>query len=215
MNTHPVAEKHCLRKHLRRCRSAIRGQERIYAERRAAHYLARHIKRGMRIGAYSAVGSELSLQSFFQTAKKRGAHIYLPYIENGSRRLWFTPLPDAKQTRRLLGSRHQPKKWFGIPQFNGKKIRAHHLHLLIVPLVGIDYSGFRIGQGGGFYDTTIAPLAYSHYPKLIGIGFDCQRVPHIPTEAHDHALPRFISEKGEYRMRTQNNHAHRRITQYE
>src|SRR4051794_14507457 len=42
--------------------------------------------------------------------------------------------------------------------------------ILVVPLVGFDGQGYRLGYGGGFYDRTIA--AMPEQPRTIGVGFE-------------------------------------------
>ena len=42
-------------------------------------------------------------------------------------------------------------------------------NLLVVPLVGFDAQGYRLGYGGGFYDRTIAAMTAK--PRTIGVGF--------------------------------------------
>lgn len=57
---------------------------------------------------------------------------------------------------------------------------------VVVPLVAFDDAGNRLGYGGGNYDrllTRIRPDA-----AVVGIAFEEQRVPSIPTEPHDRAL---------------------------
>lgn len=57
--------------------------------------------------------------------------------------------------------------------------------IILVPLIGFDAKGHRLGQGGGYYDRFLAS-----YPKVItiGVAYDCQEVPEIPTEPHDMVL---------------------------
>jgi 5-formyltetrahydrofolate cyclo-ligase len=63
--------------------------------------------------------------------------------------------------------------------------------LMLVPLLGFDRSGGRIGYGRGFYDGAIARLA----PRLtIGLAVACQEVPVVPREAHDRLLDRILTE---------------------
>lgn len=179
-----------LRRSLRRARRSLSKNERVRAERAANRFLKRHIRRRGRIGIYWPIGSELRLNSFIQTALTRGAGLYLPYIEPHSLRLWFTPYQaDSRKAERSRGR-------LAVPQFGGKKIRAHRLTVLLVPLVGIDRQGYRLGQGGGYYDATLAALKGRLKPHTVGVGFSCQLCGSLPREAHDIALDAFVSEKG-------------------
>ncbi len=185
-------EKSELRRRLRRARAQLSGDERAAAEREIGRLLKRRIKRGGRIGVYWPMGSELRLDSFVRAAQKRGAKLYLPYIEPHSRRMWFTPYPaDGVKQERKRG-----RAKLHVPQFAGHKIRVHGLSILFVPIVGIDREGYRLGQAGGYYDATLSAMKHRLQAKTIGVGFACQLVDRLPHEAHDVPLDGFVSERG-------------------
>jgi 5-formyltetrahydrofolate cyclo-ligase len=54
---------------------------------------------------------------------------------------------------------------------------------LLVPLLGFDAEGYRLGYGGGFYDRTIAAMAIR--PRTIGVGFACGRLSTIRPQPYD------------------------------
>ena len=185
-------EKSELRRRLRRTRAQLSGDERAAAEREIDRLLKRRIKRGGRIGVYWPMGSELRLDGFVRAAQKRGAKLYLPYIEPHSRRMWFTPYPaDGVKQERKRG-----RAKLHVPQFAGRKIRVHGLSILLVPIVGIDHEGYRLGQAGGYYDATLSAMKHRLQAKTIGVGFACQLVDRLPHEAHDVPLDGFVSERG-------------------
>ena len=185
-------EKHALRRELRRARAQMGHQGRLAAGQTVNRLLKRYIKKGRKIGVYWPMGSELRLDGFVRAAQKRGAKLYLPYIEPRSRRMWFTPYPaDGVKQERKRG-----RAKLHVPQFAGRKIRAHGLSLLLVPIVGIDHEGYRLGQAGGYYDATLSAMKHRLQAKTIGVGFACQLVDRLPHEAHDVPLDGFVSERG-------------------
>ena len=187
-------EKTALRKALRRARSQMSAAERACATQTINRLLKRHIKRGAHIGVYWPIGKELRLDGFIQTASKRGAKLYLPYLEPNSRRMWFTRyLADGTQTP----ERKRGRSKLYIPQFDGDKRRVHRLNLLLVPIVGIDREGYRLGQAGGFYDASLAQTRGRLKVKTVGVGFGCQLVDQLPREPHDIPLDTYVSELGE------------------
>ena len=127
-------EKSALRKQFRRARAQMSADERNAATETINRLLKPYIKKGRKIGVYWPMGKELRLDGFVRAAQKRGAKLYLPYIEPNTRRMWFTPYPadDTKQERK------RGRAKLHVPQFTGKKIRVHQLSLLLVPIVGID-----------------------------------------------------------------------------
>jgi 5-formyltetrahydrofolate cyclo-ligase len=54
---------------------------------------------------------------------------------------------------------------------------------LLIPLVGFDAEGYRLGYGGGYYDRTLAAAA--ERPFCIGLGYDEMRLPTIYPQPHD------------------------------
>ena len=68
----------------------------------------------------------------------------------------------------------------------------------LVPLVGFDAAGYRLGYGGGFFDRTLAAL--ERKPISIGVGFDLARMPTIHPQPHDIAMDFIVTEAGAYRV---------------
>ena len=140
-------EKSALRKQFRRARAQMSADERNAATKTINRLLKPYIKKGRKIGVYWPMGSELRLDGFVRAAQKRGAKLYLPYIEPRSRRMWFTPYPaDGVKQERKRG-----RAKLHVPQFSGRKIRVHGLSILLVPIVGMDREGYRLG-----------PVSYTH-----------------------------------------------------
>ena len=65
---------------------------------------------------------------------------------------------------------------------------------LLVPLVGFDDHGYRLGYGGGYYDRTIA--AMPRPPLAIGIGYAFQRLPTIQPQPFDRPMDTIVTEAG-------------------
>lgn len=63
---------------------------------------------------------------------------------------------------------------------------------LLVPLLGFDLAGYRLGYGGGYYDRTIAAL--SPTPRLLGVGFAAARLTTIYPQPHDVRMHRIITD---------------------
>ena len=66
--------------------------------------------------------------------------------------------------------------------------------LLIVPLVGFDAAGFRLGYGAGFYDRTLA--ASIPRPRTIAVGFSSAELPTIHPQPHDIPMDVIVTEQG-------------------
>jgi 5-formyltetrahydrofolate cyclo-ligase len=66
--------------------------------------------------------------------------------------------------------------------------------VVLVPLLGFDKYGTRLGYGGGYYDRTLA--AMNRTPRLIGFAFSAQEVDYIPRGEHDVPLDAVVTEQG-------------------
>jgi 5-formyltetrahydrofolate cyclo-ligase len=66
--------------------------------------------------------------------------------------------------------------------------------VILMPLLGFDRHGTRLGYGGGYYDRTLAVLP--RRPRLVGFAFALQEIDHIPRDGHDVPLDIIVTEEG-------------------
>ena len=64
--------------------------------------------------------------------------------------------------------------------------------VLLVPLVGFDRRGFRLGYGGGFYDRTLADMPQR--PTTLGVGFSLGMLETIYPQQHDIPMDVVVTE---------------------
>ena len=174
-----------LRRTLRRLRQQIPPFYRHQAEQRLAKRAGSKLQPRRRIAMYMAVGSEVSLAPLIQAAHKRRCKIYLPEVPKRGRKMRFIALTPHSKWQ---------KNRFGILEPKGKLITARQINTVFMPLVGFDQRGFRLGQGGGFYDSSFCSQKF-RLSKLIGIAFSCQQVSSLPVEPWDMPLDSVITEK--------------------
>ena len=65
---------------------------------------------------------------------------------------------------------------------------------LLIPVIGFDAAGFRLGYGGGYFDRTLASLRPR--PLAIGVGFELSRLASVHPEPHDEPLDLIVTEGG-------------------
>lgn len=68
---------------------------------------------------------------------------------------------------------------------------------LLIPPVGFDGRGYRLGYGGGYFDRTLA--AMTPQPLKIGVAFELSRLDTIHPQDHDIPLDFFVTERCTYR----------------
>ena len=66
--------------------------------------------------------------------------------------------------------------------------------LLIIPLVGFDEQGARLGWGGGFYDRTLSYLRRTAAVTAVGIGYDLQEADILFADPWDQKLDVIVTE---------------------
>lgn len=187
-----MADKAILRCELRRRRAALTLTQRLRAQAALARHARPLLRRGTRIGAYMALGSELSLAPLIDLARRRGAELYLPVVPRQGRVMHFAALDRPGGYWR--------RNRYGIAEYRTRTpLAAGRLDVVLLPLVGFDDEGHRLGQGGGYYDATFAFRRLRRHwrkPRLIGVAFDCQRVECLPVEPHDVPLDGMLTESG-------------------
>jgi 5-formyltetrahydrofolate cyclo-ligase len=79
---------------------------------------------------------------------------------------------------------------FGLPSPSGPVGRPA---VALVPGVGFDRRGHRLGQGGGYYDRWLA-----EHPEVVTVGIchACQVVDDIPVDAHDRPVQHLLTDEG-------------------
>ena len=68
--------------------------------------------------------------------------------------------------------------------------------VLLVPLLGFDRRGYRLGYGGGFYDRTLATLRQKKRIIAIGVAYAEQELDEIPIADYDEPLDWIMTERG-------------------
>jgi 5-formyltetrahydrofolate cyclo-ligase len=163
---------------------------------RAAFAVSRHIAStfwlapGRRIGLYASMPQELGTTPLIRLARERGCEIFLPRITSlRSRRMAFVPF-DARGRQHAFGM-HEPAGTEFFP--------ARFLDTIFVAGVGFDAHGGRLGHGAGFYDRALAfRRLRTHWrgPRLVGVAYAFQVVPHIPVTATDIRMDFIVTERG-------------------
>ena len=169
-----------LRNQLRERRRALPAATRIAAAETLANRLlslAFAPARGY-VAGYWAMDGEIALHSW-QLQLPREVVYCLPVLHD-DKALRFAPWRpgDALVTNR-----------FGIPEpalESASALAAEAMALVVMPLVGFDAAGQRLGMGGGWYDRSFDfRIGAMPPPWLVGVGFSSQRIDRLVGEAWD------------------------------
>lgn len=192
-----LSERSRLRAQLRARRRAVPFHERASASRQFARILRRsHLLRpGQRIALYVAHDHEADPQLIARLARRNRCRVYLPAIVDYRRR--------RMEFRLYAGDAQLRPNRYGIaePQRAAPRIAVRHLDLILLPLVGVDAHGTRLGTGAGFYDRCLQHLRAGRRwrrPRLIGVAYDFQRVDSLAAGAWDVPLDALLTEQDLY-----------------
>lgn len=168
---------------LQEARRALGRAEREASTARIAELLQRNFPElaGAAVGFYWPFKGELDLRGLARTLHEAGSRLSLPVVVQKAAPLEFWHWEP--RTRLARGD-------WGIP-VPAERI-VEHPTALIVPLLGFDEAGYRLGYGGGYYDRTLAVL--EPRPLAVGIGFDDARLPTIEPQPHDVPMDLIVTE---------------------
>ena len=182
-----------VRKQLRAQRRSLSTADYGRRSRLAAKALAASpmFRAGKRIALYLPFDRETDTASLIVAARRRGARVFVPVVvDRRHGRIRFYPL-GGKTRRGTFG--------IAVPVGRASPMPARWLHLIVVPLVGVDSSGGRLGMGGGFYDRALEFRRRRRHwrgPHLVGFAFDCQRTDSSFAEPWDLRLDSLATESG-------------------
>ena len=119
--------------------------------------------------------------------RERGARIALPVVVEKAAPLQFREWWPGVET--------QPGV-FGLPVPVGTAVVTPDVSL--IPPVGFDARGYRLGYGGGYFDRTLASLAPQ--PLKIGVARELSRIGTIRPQPHDIPMDYVVTEAGVHKV---------------
>jgi 5-formyltetrahydrofolate cyclo-ligase len=178
--------KAALRKKALAARAALAAEDRAEAAREVARLFFENIAYEPEdvVAGYWRIRDELDCQPILVRLMDTGQQVVLPVVQGANApldlRLW-----EADQPLYEAG--------FGTLAPSDLAPRAEP-DVVLMPLLGFDEKGTRLGYGGGYYDRTLASLPRK--PMLVGLAFSVQEVGTIPRDDHDVPLDAVITEAG-------------------
>lgn len=147
------------------------------------------------VTAYLAGDPEPDTAPLLAGLRALGIDVVLPVCEPGYRLSWVLWTPDIALERSVRAPVLEavgPRSAFG--ELTG-------VGLILVPALGVDGSGHRVGQGGGYYDRFLADVP-SAVPRW-GVVYRSEVLADgvIPVEPHDQRLDGIFTADGPLRVR--------------
>ncbi|GFM77382.1 5-formyltetrahydrofolate cyclo-ligase [Pseudomonas cichorii] len=198
MTSNPTITRPQLRRQLRKARRALSPGQQRAAARGLYRQLAQHplFRRARHVSLYLPMDGEIDPRLLLRAAQRRGKATYLPVLD-----AW--PRTKMVFQRVRPGEKFIPNR-FRIPEPRINRARQRRiwaLDLILMPLVGFDDEGGRLGMGGGFYDRSLVYLARRKTwkkPLLLGLAHECQKVERLAQASWDVPLQGTVSDSRWY-----------------
>jgi 5-formyltetrahydrofolate cyclo-ligase len=132
--------------------------------------------------AYVANENEIPTAPLLPEIISSGRELYLPHSKSGEQFVRWRPGEPL-----ITGPGGVSEPLAGAP------LRADGCVVALIPVVGWDESGMRLGRGGGFYDRIFTGLS----PEVVrvGLAYEFQQVAELPREPWDVSLDYVITER--------------------
>lgn len=135
------------------------------------------------IAGYWPLPGEIDPRPLLTDLALRGCTLCLPVVQGKAQALTFRDwVPGDPLSDGPFGTKH--------PIEEAPLCRPA---TFLLPLLGFDRTGSRLGYGGGYYDRTLSDLPNV---KKIGMAFACQEEPNLPRQSHDVTMDALLCEQG-------------------
>lgn len=187
-----------LRRQLRAARRALTPAQQRQAALGLYRQLAQHplFRRARYIALYLPNDSEIDPRPLLREAQRRGKQTFLPVLSDWPRtKMVFQRVRRGEKLRSNRFGIAEP----GIDRARQRTVWA--LDLILLPLVGFDEHGGRLGMGGGFYDRSLAYRGRRrawHAPTLLGLAHECQKVERLTQASWDVPLRGTVTDEAWY-----------------
>uniref|UniRef100_A0A7S3QMX2 5-formyltetrahydrofolate cyclo-ligase n=2 Tax=Dunaliella tertiolecta TaxID=3047 RepID=A0A7S3QMX2_DUNTE len=147
---------------------------------------------------------EVDTSALLQSAMASGKRCYVPVVEDKESNMKLLHLDALSSLVSVppFGILEPPSTYAsGEPRVDVLQDGAP-LDVLLLPGLGFDTSGNRLGRGGGYYDKALERLMQRAQdlgrepPLLVGLAYSCQVVPEVPVDKHDKKVDVLVTAAG-------------------
>jgi 5-formyltetrahydrofolate cyclo-ligase len=178
--------KHSTRQILRLRKEAMIPKDRLEKSHRICLHLMKIIRNSETVMVFTSKEKEVNTEPLIHTLFAQGNPVVVPIIVKEDVSLRLSYLRDFSA---LVPST------FGVPEPIGSEIpaAAEDIDTIILPMLGFDRQGGRIGYGAGYYDRF---LSKNRNMRKIGVAFSCQEVGSLPVDENDIPMDYIVTEDG-------------------
>lgn len=182
-------DKEKLRKHLQEQRKNIPVEERHNKSQQIKELLFRipQVRTAHDLLCYVSFKSEVETTAMIEDIlRQKQKKISVPFIHPEKRELSIAQIKSLKGLK--PGS-------YGVPEPQASTLKESDpttIQVALIPGLGFDRKGYRLGYGKGYYDKFLEDKEF----LKIGLAFACQVQEKIPSDPWDIAMDIIVTEKG-------------------
>jgi 5,10-methenyltetrahydrofolate synthetase len=139
---------------------------------------------GATVSIYWPIRGEPDLRGFMTNTIARGGHVALPVVARRNEAMVFRTWAPGDRLARGIWN-------IPVPEDSADVVTPD---AVIAPVVGFDRACYRLGNGGGYFDRTLAAL--NRRPRIIGVGYAQAAIATIYPQPHDIPMDLVVTEDG-------------------
>lgn len=147
-----------------------------------------------RVASVMSYGAEPDTTGLHERLHAKGIEVYVP-VSLPERQLgWVRWFPGVAMQRSAVAPIDEPVG----PRAGVEVMR--HVDVVFVPAQAVDAAGYRMGQGGGYYDRFLAELdqlgTSGHRPLTVAVVYEHEFVAQVPRDALDRPTDAVLTPEG-------------------
>jgi 5-formyltetrahydrofolate cyclo-ligase len=152
------------------------------------------------LAAYASLPDEPGTDALRALLALSGVQVLLPVIREDGDLDWGWDADDLAPRAHGLAVREPAVA--DLPT-GADGLAAGRCRVLLVPALAVDVRGYRLGQGGGFYDRLLAgvPAAEVGGPLRVAVVHDDEVLEQVPNEPHDRRMDAVLTPSAYRRVR--------------
>lgn len=142
---------------------------------------------------YASFRSEVETFSIIKESLKLGKRVVLPKVD---KEIHILRLYEIKDISELSPG------YMGIPEpllLDDRLVNLDDIDIVVIPGAAFDYSGNRLGYGGGYYDILLSETKKKI--PIIALAYEEQLIDSIPYELHDVKVDIIVTDKHVIRIK--------------
>ena len=174
---------------LKRRRSLLKGDQKQNSRKINTQLINEIEGRDLKkILVYQPVDNEPSINKTIELSWQKNIEVYIPKVVS----------KEEIIINRFRKESNMSNNKYGIKESDDlETAEFNEIDVAVLPLVGIDVNGFRLGYGGGYYDRFFDQKGeLARKPFIIGLGYAFQILEISFAENHDLKFDLVITEKG-------------------